>query len=79
MPLPGGQDKFSRGVIRQLGPVRVSFPEGSYLENWFRKGDFWCHPLEFLFFSGPNMNLGNYLPHPCIEQNEIAQFLVPLV
>ena len=50
LPLPGGQDKFSRGVIRQLGPVGVRFPEGSYLENWFRKGDFWCHPLEFLFY-----------------------------
>ena len=25
------------------------------------------------------MNLGNCLPHPCMEQNGIAQFLVPLV
>ena len=44
-----------------LGPVRVSFPEGSWLENWFPKGDFWNHPPGIPVFSGPKMTLENCL------------------
>ena len=42
---PRGKEKFSRGVI----PVRGSLPGagGSYLENWFPKGHFWHHLLQF--------------------------------
>ena len=40
---------FPRGSGQVFQRGQVSFPQGSYLENWFPKGDFWCHPLEFLF------------------------------
>ena len=48
----GGQDKFSRGVMT----VRASLGKFSRgvipIKLFFFKGDFWCHPLEFLISRG---------------------------
>ena len=49
-PRGSGQVFQSHRGVMMVTAIRVSFPKGSYLENWFPKGDFWCHPMEFRFF-----------------------------
>ena len=55
--------------------VRVSFPGESYLENWIPEGDFWHHPLEFLFFR-PKNEFRKLPSTPLYGKNGIAQCLM---
>ena len=57
----GDQGKFSRGVI----PVRTSLLVGSNFKNWFPKGFFWQHPLEF---QAQKLNLEIAFHTPCMAK-----------
>ena len=69
----GGKDKFSRGVIL----VRASqgkFSRGVLPWKLVSWGWFLASPPGVPVFPSPKMNLENCLPHPCMENNGIAQF-----